>query len=170
MPRYILLLSFLNFFLILKFFDTTLISIFKTYYSVQFSHSVVSDSLWSHELQHARPPCPSPTLGVYSNSSPLSRWCLLNLLSSPSPPALNLSQHQGLFKWVSSSHQVAKVLEFQLQLQSFLISFRMEWLDLFAVQRVRNHEKKFSWSIHRLTFNLLLNGDGCVWNLVRQQI
>ena len=40
-------------------------------------------------------------------------------LSSPSPPALNLSQHQGLFKWVSSSHQVAKVLEFQLQNQSF---------------------------------------------------
>ena len=40
-------------------------------------------------------------------------------LSSPSPPALNLSQHQGLFKWVSSSHQVAKVLEFQIQHQSF---------------------------------------------------
>ena len=40
-------------------------------------------------------------------------------LSSPSPPALNLSQHQGLFQWVSSSHQVAKVLEFQLQNQSF---------------------------------------------------
>ena len=40
-------------------------------------------------------------------------------LSSPSPPALNLSQHQGLFKWVSSSHQVAKILEFQLQHQSF---------------------------------------------------
>ena len=59
-------------------------------------------------------------------------------LSSPSPPALNCSQHQGLFQWVSSSHQVAKVLEFQLQHQSFqcpgLISFRMDWLDLFVVQ------------------------------------
>ena len=60
-------------------------------------------------------------------------------LSSPSPPALNLSQHQGLFKWVSSSHQMAKVLEFQLQLSptneySGLISFRMAWLDLLAVQ------------------------------------
>ena len=60
-------------------------------------------------------------------------------LLSPSPPALNLSQHQGPFKWVSSSHQVAKVLEFQFQHQSFyehpgLISFRMDWLDLFAVQ------------------------------------
>ena len=49
-------------------------------------------------------------------------------LSSPSPPALNLSQHQGLFKWVSSSHQVAKVLEFQLQHQSFLWIFRTDIL------------------------------------------
>ena len=54
-------------------------------------------------------------------------------------PALNPFQHQGLFKWVNSSHQVTKVLEFQLQHQSFsehpgLISFRMEWLDLLAVQ------------------------------------
>ena len=58
-------------------------------------------------------------------------------LLSTSPPALNLSQLQGLFKWVSSLHQVAKVLEFQLQHQSFqsgLISFRMDWLDLLAVQ------------------------------------
>ena len=59
-------------------------------------------------------------------------------LSSPSLPVFNLSQHQGLFKWVSSSHPVAKVLEFQLQNQSFqwtpgLISFRMDWLDLLAV-------------------------------------
>ena len=43
--------------------------------SVQFSHSVVSDSLQPHESQHARPPCPSPTPGVYSNSCPSSRWC-----------------------------------------------------------------------------------------------
>ena len=43
--------------------------------SVQFSRSVVSDSLWPHELQHARPPCPSPIPGVHSNSRPSSRWC-----------------------------------------------------------------------------------------------
>ena len=49
-------------------------------------------------------------------------------LSSPSPPAFHLSQHQGLFKWVSSSHQVAKVLEFQLQHQSFQWIFRTEFL------------------------------------------
>ena len=50
-------------------------------------------------------------------------------LSSPSPPALNLSQHQGLFKWVSSSHQVTKVLEFQLQHQSFQWIFRTDFLQ-----------------------------------------
>ena len=63
-------------------------------------------------------------------------------LSSPSPPAFSLSQHQGLFKWVSSSHQVAKVLEFQLSISpsneySGLISFRMDWLDLCVVQGTR---------------------------------
>ena len=60
------------------------------------------------------------------------------LLSSPSPPALNLSHHQGLFQGISSSHQVAKVLEFQLSISpsneySGLISFRMDWLDLLTV-------------------------------------
>ena len=50
-------------------------------------------------------------------------------LSSPSPPAFNLCQHQGLFQWVSSSHQVAKVLEFQLQHQSFQWIFRVDFLQ-----------------------------------------
>ena len=62
----------------------------------------------------------------------------LILCPTPSPPAFNLSQHQGLFKWVSSSHQVAKVLEFSFSISpsneySGLISFRMDWFDLFAV-------------------------------------
>ena len=86
--------------------------------SVQFSHSVVSDSLWSHGLPHTGLPCPSPTPGACSNSCLSSWWCHPTISSSsPSPPALNLSQHQGLFQWVSSSHQVAKILEFQLQHQ-----------------------------------------------------
>ena len=89
--------------------------------SIQFSQLVMSDSLWPHGLQLARLPCPSPTPEVYSNSCPLSRWYHPTILSlsSPSHSTLNLSQHQGLFKWVSFSHQVAKVLEFQLQHQSF---------------------------------------------------
>ena len=83
-------------------------------------------------------------------------------LPAPSPLALNLSQHQGLFQWVSSSHQVAKVLEFQLQHQSFqfrnsgLISFRMDWLDLLAVQGtlkslLQHHNSKAS-ILQRSTF------------------
>ena len=60
-------------------------------------------------------------------------------LLSPSPPLFSFSQHQGLFQWVNSLHQVAKVLEFQLQISPSneylgLISFRMDWLDLLAVQ------------------------------------
>ena len=51
-----------------------------TVWSVQFSPSVMSNSFWPHGLQHARPPCPSPTPGVYSNSCPLSRWCPSNHL------------------------------------------------------------------------------------------
>ena len=62
----------------------------------------------------------------------------LNSLPLPSPLAFNLSQQQDLFQWVSSSHQVAKVLEFQLQYQLFqysgLISFTMDWFDLLVVQ------------------------------------
>ena len=53
--------------------------------SVQFSHSVVSDSLWPHELQHARPPCPSPTPRVHSNSCPSSQWCHPAMSSSVVP-------------------------------------------------------------------------------------
>ena len=95
--------------------------------SVQFSCSVVSDSLQPRGLQHTRPPCPSPTPGVYSNSCPLSRWCHPTSSSSGSPSlAFNLSQHQGLFKWVRSSHQVAKVMEFQQQ--SFQWIFRTDFL------------------------------------------
>ena len=88
----------------------------REFSSVQFSHSVVSDSLWPHELQHARPPCPSPTPGVHSNHIHRVSDAILpsHPLSSPSPPAPNPSQHQSLFQWVNSSYEVAKVLEFQL--------------------------------------------------------
>ena len=84
--------------------------------SVQFSRSVVSDSLRPRESQHARPPCPSQlpeftqthVHGVSDSIQPS------HPLSSPSPPAPNPSQHQSLFQWVNSLHEVAKVLEFQL--------------------------------------------------------
>ena len=113
----------------------------------QFHRSIVSDSLRLHELKHTRPPCPSPTPGDYSNSHPSSWWFHQvgdaiqpsHPLSSPSPPAPNPSQHLSLFQWGKSSHEMAKVLEFQLHISPSnehpgLISFRMDWLDLLAVQ------------------------------------
>ena len=88
-------------------------------------------------------------------------------LSSPSLPAPNPSQHQGLFQWVNSSHEVAKVLEFQLQHQSFqwtpgLISFRMDCLDLLAVQGtlkslVQHHSSKASIFQHSAFFTVQLS-------------
>ena len=63
----------------------TIIVLSVQFSSVQFSHSVMSDSLRPHELQHARPPCPSPTPGVHSNSCPSSWWCHLAISSSVVP-------------------------------------------------------------------------------------
>ena len=93
-----------------------------------FSHSVMSDSLRHYRLKQARLPCPSLSPRVCSNSCPLSWWYHppSHPLSSPSP-VLNLSHHQGLFQWVGSLHQVTKVLEFQLQRQSFQWIFRVDF-------------------------------------------
>ena len=95
-----------------------------------FSCSVVSDSLQPHGFQDASFPVhhPVPELArthVHQVSGAIQPS---HPLSSPSPPALNLSQHQGLFKWVGSSHQVAKVLQFQLQHHSFQWIFRTDLL------------------------------------------
>ena len=109
--------------------------------SVQFSDSVVSNS-WK-PMDRSMPGLPVHHQLLEFTQTHV-HWVGDTIqpshpLLSPSPPALNLSQPQGLFKWVSSLHQVAKVLEFQLQHQSFqwtprTISFRMDWLDLLVVQ------------------------------------
>ena len=88
--------------------------------SVQFSHSVVSNSLQTHESQHARPPCPSPTPGIYSNSYPMSRWghptisssvvpfstCFQSLPASGSFPMSQLFTWDGKITGVSASASV----------------------------------------------------------------
>ena len=93
-----------------------------------FSCWVVSDSLQPHGLQHSRPPCPHRLLEFAQ-----THVCWVGdaiqpsrPLSSPSPPALNLSQYQSLSQWVGSLHQMAKVLELQLQ-QSFQWIFRVDF-------------------------------------------
>ena len=88
--------------------------------SVQFSHSVVSDSLRPHELQHARPPCPSPTPGVHTVSCPSSQWChpAISFSVSHYPPAPNLSPASGsfpmsqLFAWDGQSIGVSSLASF----------------------------------------------------------
>ena len=99
----------------------------KQHHLVQFSRSAVSDSLRPHESQHARPPCssPSPRVHVHRVRDAIQPS---HPRSSPSPPAPNPSQHQSLFQWVNSSHEVAKVLEFQLQHHSFPRKPRTELL------------------------------------------
>ena len=98
--------------------------------SVQFSCSVASDFLWPHESQHTRPPCPSPTPGVHSNSCPLSRWCHPTISSSVVPFSACLqsfpasgSLHMSQFFTSDGQSIVSPSNEY-----SGLISFRMDWL------------------------------------------
>ena len=112
--------------------------------TVQFSsvrRSVVSDSFWLHGLQHARPPCPSPTPRAYSNSCNRVSDAIQSShpLSSSSLPAFNLSQHQGLSNESVLHIRWPKYRNFSFTISpsnvySRLISFRMDWLDLLAVQ------------------------------------
>ena len=90
--------------------------------SVQFSHSVMSDSLRCHGLQQTRPPCPSPTPRVYPNSCPLSWWCHPTISSSVIPFSSHLQSFPASESFQMSQSftgWLAKVLEFQLQHQSF---------------------------------------------------
>ena len=107
--------------------------------SFQFSHSGVCNSLWPHEPEHVRLPYPSPTAEVYPNPCSLSWQCHPTTSSSviPFSSCPQSFQHQGLFKWVSSWHQLAKVLKFQLQYQSFqemathssILAWRIPWTE-----------------------------------------
>ena len=135
----------------------------KSFSSVQFSHSVVSDSLQPHELQHARPPCPSPTPGVHPNSCPLSRWCHPTISSSvvPSPSALNLSQHQVFSIETVLRIRWPKYSSFSFNMSpsnehSGLISFRMDGLDLLAVQgtlkSLLQHHSSKAWILQHSAF------------------
>ena len=102
----------------------------------------MSDSLRHHEPHHAKPPCASPTPRACSNSCLSSQWCLPTILTSvsPSPPVFSLSQHQDLFQWVGFLQQYwPKYWSFSFSISpsneySELISFRMDWFDLLALQ------------------------------------
>ena len=110
--------------------------------SVQFSRSVMSNSLQPHESQHVRPPCPSPTPRVHSNSRPSSRWChpAISILCHPLLLLPSIFPSIRVFSNESALHiRWPKYWSFSFSIIPFkeipgLISFRTDWLDLLAVQ------------------------------------
>ena len=137
--------------------------------SVQFSRSVVSNSLRPHESQHARPPCPLPIPGVYSNSCPSSRWYHPVISSSVTPfsscpkslPASRSFPMSQLFAWgcqsIGFSFSISPSNE-----HPGLISFRMDWLDLLEVQGtlkslLQHHSSKASIFRHSTFFTAQLS-------------
>ena len=147
------------------FYGSTIVST-----SVKFSSSVVSNSLQPHELQHTRPPCPSPTPAVQQNPCPWSWWCHPTTSSSVVPfsscfqsfPASGSFQMSQLFasggqKYWSFSFNISPSNE-----HPGLISFRMDWLDLLAVQGtlkslLQHHSSKVSILRHSVFFIVQLS-------------
>ena len=139
--------------------------------SVQFSCSVMFNSLWPHGMQHARLPCPSPTPRVSSDLCPSSWWChpTISLSVIPFSSCLQSFPASGCFPRSQFSHQVAKVSELQLQLQhqffseySGLVSFKIDWFDLLAVQGtlkslLQQHNSKASILWHSAFFIVQLS-------------
>ena len=134
--------------------------------SVQFSHSVMSDSLRPHKSQRTRPPCPSPTPGVHSNSRPSSQWCHPAISFSVVPFS---SCPQSLPASVFSNESTLRIMWPKYWSFSFsiipskehlgLISFRMDWLDLLAVQGtlkslLQHHSSKASVLQHPAFFTV----------------
>ena len=145
--------------------------------SVQFSHSFLSDSLQPHEPQHARPPCPSLTSGVYPNSCPLSSWCHPTISSShprpllllpPIPPSIRVISNESALhmrwpKYWSLSFNISPSNE-----HPGLISFRMDWLDLLAVHGILNSLLQYHSSKHQFfgtQLSLLSNSHIHMWLL-----
>ena len=139
--------------------------------SHQFSHSVISDFLWPCGLQQAKFPCPSPTPRACSNSCPLSQWCYPTISSSvvhfsscpqsfPASGSFPMSQFftsGGQRIGVSASASVSPSNEY-----SGLISFKIDWLDLLAVQEtlkslLQHHSSKASILRHSAFFTVQLS-------------
>ena len=130
----------------------------------------MSDSLWPHGLQHTRLPCPAPTPGVYSNSCPSSQWCHPTISSSRRPllllplifPSIRVFSNKSVrhIRWPndwSFSFSISPSNEY-----SGLISFRMDWLDLLAVQGalkslIQSHSSKASILWHSAFFIVQLS-------------
>ena len=113
----------------------------KKVYLVQFSRSVVCDSLRPHESQHTRPPCPSPIPRVHSDTRPSSQWChpaisssVVPFSSCPIPPSIRVFSSESTLRMRWSKYWSFSFSIIPSKENPGLISFRMDWLDLFAVQ------------------------------------
>ena len=134
--------------------------------TVQFSRSVVSDSLQPHESQHARPPCPSPTPRVYSNSCPSSPSIsspVVPFSSCPqSPPSIRVFFNESTLRIMWSKYWSFSFSISPSHEHPGLISFRMDWLDLLAVQEtlkslLQHHSSKASILRHSAFFVVQLS-------------
>ena len=117
------------------------------FWELLFSHSGVSDSLRPRGLQHTRLPCPSLSPRACSNSCPFTQWWHPTSSSSviPSRPAVNHSQQQGLFHWVGSSHQVAKV---EASVSASVLSMNVQgWFPLGLIGLISLHTT-LQWDRH----------------------
>jgi len=135
----------------------------NTFSSVQFSRSVVSDSLRPHELQHARPPCPSPTPGVHSDSCPSSHWCHPAISSSVVPfsscpqslPASESFPMSQLFAWGGQSTRVSA-------LASFLPKKSQGWSPSEWTGWISYHPAILLWGMYPEKMKTLIQTDTCV--------
>ena len=138
--------------------------------AVQFSSVAQSDSLWPHESQHARPPCPSPTPGVHSDSSPLthvmpSSHLILHhplLLLPPIPPSIRVFSNESTLRMRWSKYWSFSFSIIPSKEIPGLISFRMDWLDLLAVQGslknlLQHHSAKASILLRSAFFTVQLS-------------
>ena len=154
--------------------QTFMYGVLSTLLSGQFSHSVVSDSLRPHESQHSRPPCLSPTPGVHSDSCPSSQWYHPTVSSSVFSSHLQFFPASGSFQisqLFASGGQSIGIFGFNISPSnehSGLISFRMDWLDLLAVQGtlkglLQHHSSKASILWHSAFFIVQLSHP-YMWN------
>ena len=138
--------------------------------SVQFSRSLISDSLWPHEPQYARPPCPSPTPRVHPNPWPSCRWCHPTISSSfvPFSSCPQSFPASGSFQMTQlSASKLTMYWSFSFNISPSnehpgLISFRMDWLDLLAVQGtlkslLQHHSSKTLILLHSAFFIVQLS-------------
>ena len=131
--------------------------------SVQFSRSVVSDSSQPHESQHARPPCPSPTPGVHSDSRPSSQWCHPAISSSVVPflpplifPSIRIFSNESTLRmrWPKNWSFSFSIIPSK---EILGLIFRMDWLDLLAVQGplkslLQHHRCTLRYSLRAISF------------------